>query len=93
MTCSLVASRIVSWTFIPLLGYYLLRGRGERSIEDRKSRGFGAMYFRVGQWAIRHRWIVMAGAAGVLAVGGMIGSSLKPQFFRRTCRSSRSSTC
>ena len=27
MTCSLVASRIVSMTFIPLLGYYLLRGR------------------------------------------------------------------
>ena len=30
MTCSLVASRIVSMTFIPLLGYYLLRGRPER---------------------------------------------------------------
>jgi multidrug efflux pump len=81
MTCSLVASRIVSWTFIPLLGYYLLRGRGEQSIEERKSRGFGAVYYRVGQWAIAHRWLVLAGAAGVLAVGGMIGKSLKPQFF------------
>jgi multidrug efflux pump subunit AcrB len=44
MTCSLVASRLVSWTFIPLLGYYLLRGRGEPSIEERKARGFGAGY-------------------------------------------------
>jgi len=81
MTCSLVASRLVSWTFIPLLGYYLLRGRGEKPIEERKTRGFGALYYRVGQWAIQHRWMVMAGAAGVLVVGGMIGRSIKPQFF------------
>jgi multidrug efflux pump subunit AcrB len=25
MTCSLIASRLVSMTFIPLIGYYLLR--------------------------------------------------------------------
>jgi multidrug efflux pump subunit AcrB len=81
MTCSLVASRLVSWTFIPLLGYYLLRGRGEPSMEERKSRGFGAAYYRLGRWAIGHRWMVMAGAAGVLAVGGFIGHQLKPQFF------------
>ena len=81
MTCALVASRIVSWTFIPLLGYYLLRGRGERSLEDRKKSGFGAAYYRVGQWAIEHRWIVLAGAGCILAVGGMIGKTLKPQFF------------
>jgi multidrug efflux pump subunit AcrB len=81
MTCSLVASRIVSWTFIPLLGYYLLRGRGEPSIEERKSRGFGAAYYRVGRRAIAHRWVVMAGAALVLVAGGVIGQALKPQFF------------
>ncbi len=81
MTCSLVASRIVSWTFIPLLGYYLLRARGEKSVEERKSRGFGAFYWRSGQWAIRHRWLVMAGAVGVLAVGATVGKSLKSQFF------------
>jgi multidrug efflux pump subunit AcrB len=81
MTCSLVASRIVSWTFIPLLGYYLLRGRGERPVSERKSHGFGAFYYRVGQWAIHHRWLVLAGAGGVLAIGGMVGHSLKPQFF------------
>jgi multidrug efflux pump subunit AcrB len=27
ITCSLVASRLVSMTFIPMLGYYLLRGK------------------------------------------------------------------
>lgn len=81
MTCSLVASRIVSWTFIPLLGYYLLRGKGERPLEERKKSGFGAFYYRLGTWAIDHRWIVMAGAAGVLAIGGTIAHALKPQFF------------
>jgi multidrug efflux pump subunit AcrB len=81
LTCSLVASRIVSWTFIPLLGGRLLRGRGEPSVEERKQRGFGAAYYRAGQWAIAHRWIVMAGAAGILAAGGWMASALKPNFF------------
>jgi multidrug efflux pump subunit AcrB len=81
MTCSLVASRLVSWTFIPLLGYYLLRGRGETPIAERKAKGFGAVYYKVGQWAIQHRWLVMAGAAVVLAGGGVIAHALKPQFF------------
>ena len=82
MTCSLVASRLVSWTFIPLLGFYLLRGRGEPSIEEAERReGFGAAYYRLGRWAIAHRWLVMAGAAGVLVLGGLIGGTLKPQFF------------
>jgi len=81
MTCSLVASRIVSWTFIPLLGYYLLRGRNEQTIEQRKASGFGAAYYRLGQWAIAHRWLVLAGALGVLVAGGKIATVLKPQFF------------
>jgi multidrug efflux pump subunit AcrB len=36
MTCSLIASRVVSMTFIPLLGYYLLRPnrKPERPVED-----------------------------------------------------------
>jgi multidrug efflux pump subunit AcrB len=80
MTISLVASRIVSMTFIPLLGAYLLRGRKERTIEERRTRGFAAQYYRVGQWAIRHRWAVLSAAVLVLAGGGWIGASLKQQF-------------
>ena len=34
MTCSLVASRVVSMTFIPLLGFYLLRAKHEPSIAE-----------------------------------------------------------
>jgi multidrug efflux pump subunit AcrB len=81
MTCSLVASRLVSWTFIPLLGGYLLRATGESSIEERKSHGFGAAYYRLGRWAIGHRWLVLAAAGVILVFGSMIGKSLKPQFF------------
>lgn len=80
MTCSLVASRVVSMTFIPFLGAYILRGHRVPSIEERRSRGFAAFYYRSGQWAIRHRWLVMAGALGILAAGSLVGSSLKQQF-------------
>jgi multidrug efflux pump subunit AcrB len=80
MTCSLVASRIVSMSFIPLLGHYLLRARREPSIEERRGQGFAARYYRTGQWAIRHRWLVMAGSLGVLALGAFLGRALKQQF-------------
>ena len=81
MTCSLVASRVVSMTFIPLLGYYLLRGRSESSIEERRSHGFASHYYKLGQWAIRRRWWVMAAASLFLVAGGTIGKALKQQFF------------
>src|SRR5262245_34833869 len=81
MTCSLVASRVVSMTFIPLLGYYLLRGRSEPSIEERRSHGFASRYYKLGQWAIRRRWWVMAAASLFLVAGGTIGKALKQQFF------------
>src|SRR5262245_37611995 len=62
LTCSLVASRLVSMTFIPLLGYYLLRPKAEASMEERRKKGFAAFYYRLGNWAINHRWGVLAGS-------------------------------
>ena len=53
--CSLVASRIVSMTFIPLLGYYLLRPKSETPVHERRQKGFAGFYYRVGIWAIQHR--------------------------------------
>jgi multidrug efflux pump subunit AcrB len=81
LTCSLVASRLVSMTFIPLLSYYLLRPRPEKTIAERRKSGFAAGYYRVGTWAINHRWRVMAGALGILVLGGVILSQLRTQFF------------
>jgi multidrug efflux pump subunit AcrB len=81
LTCSLVASRLVSMTFIPLLGYYLLRPKAEPSLAERRTKGFAAFYCRVGNAAINHRWKFLAGSLAFLALGGFFGSQLKQSFF------------
>ena len=78
---SLVASRIVSMTFIPLLGYYLLRPTAEPAIEERRKTGFAAAYYRAGSAAIRHRWAFLAASLALLGAGGAFVSQLKQQFF------------
>lgn len=82
LTCSLVASRLVSMTFIPLLGYYLLRPskKQELPLAERRQRGFAGWYYKVGHWAIAHRWKVLGGSLAFLALGGFFGSQLKTQF-------------
>ena len=56
-------------TFIPLLGYYLLRPTRmpEPPIEERRTQGFTGFYARSAKFAIEHRWKV---ALGSLAVPG-----------------------
>ncbi len=81
MTCSLVASRLVSMTFIPLLGYYLLRPKAETPIAERRTKGFAAFYYRIGTMAINYRWRVLAGSLVLLLLGGVFFSQLKQQFF------------
>jgi multidrug efflux pump subunit AcrB len=79
--CSLVASRLVSMTFIPLLGYYLLRPKAEPSIRERRQSGFAAAYYRVGSWAIAHRWAFLGASMFVIALGGAFMSQLKTMYF------------
>jgi multidrug efflux pump subunit AcrB len=79
--CSLVASRIVSMTFIPLLGYYLLRPKAEPSVHERRQSGFAAAYYRFGSFAIQHRWVFLAASLAILVAGGWFGRQLKTQFF------------
>jgi multidrug efflux pump subunit AcrB len=81
ITCSLVASRLVSMTFIPFLGYYLLRPTNEPSLEERKRKGFVRLYYKVGGLALDHRWAVFAGSLAFLALGVVFLSQLKTQFF------------
>ena len=81
MTCSLVASRLVSMTFIPLLAYYLLRPKVEESAREKRSHGFAALYYRAGLFAIRHRKLALLSSVLILAAGGWIGASLGQQFF------------
>jgi multidrug efflux pump subunit AcrB len=78
---SLVASRLVSMTFIPLLGFYLLKPKSETPVEERRQKGFSGFYYRVGTWAIEHRWKVAVGSLAFLALGVGVGSQLKTQFF------------
>jgi multidrug efflux pump subunit AcrB len=78
---SLVASRIVSMTFIPLLGYYLLRPKAEPSLEERRKSGFAALYYKVGTFSIKHRWAFLTASLLVLASGGFFMSHLKTNFF------------
>jgi multidrug efflux pump subunit AcrB len=81
IACSLVASRLVSMTFIPLLGYYLLRPKAEPPIEERRQKGFAAWYYRVGSAAIRNRWKVFLGSLAILFLGGLMMKNMKQQFF------------
>jgi multidrug efflux pump subunit AcrB len=81
ITCSLVASRLVSMTFIPLLGYYLLRPKAEAPIEERRQSGFAAVYYRIGLAAIAHRKTVLVGSTAILLLGGGFMSQLKTQYF------------
>ncbi|MBV9929086.1 MAG: efflux RND transporter permease subunit [Acidobacteria bacterium] len=80
LTCSLVASRVVSMTFIPLLAYYLLRPKAEKTIKERRKSGFAAVYYKVGTRAIEYRWRTLGASLVVLVLGGVIMSQLKTQF-------------
>jgi multidrug efflux pump subunit AcrB len=83
MTAALVSSRLVSMTFIPLLGYYLLRPRKtpEPSIEDRRQRGFYGAYYRLAGAAIRWRWGVLGLSFVFLGAGVLVAPRLRSQFF------------
>jgi multidrug efflux pump subunit AcrB len=83
MTCTLVASVIVSFTFIPLIAYYLIKPpkKLETPIAERRTHGFPGLYYRVGDFALRHRWGVFAGSLVLLVLGGVFFSRLHPQYF------------
>jgi multidrug efflux pump subunit AcrB len=70
MASALIASRIVSMTFIPLLGYYLLRPpqQAEPDMQERRSKGFSGWYFRTGSYAIEHRKKILLASLLVMRV-------------------------
>ena len=83
MTTALVCSRLASMTFIPLLGYYILRPdkKPEAPIEERRTTGFTGRYAAVAKFAIEHRWKVAIGSLAFLVLGGFLFSQLKTSFF------------
>src|SRR5262249_41107291 len=83
MTASLLCALVVSMTFVPFLGYYILRAPAKRepTIEEMRHRGFYGFYNRLVGQAIKHRWAVLGGSLVFLIGGGLFGSRLKTQFF------------
>ncbi len=78
MTCALVASRLVSMSFVPMLGYVLLRARKkpEKPIGERRVSGFGGLYCKVGSFAIKHHKMVIVASLAILASGVYFKSEL-----------------
>jgi multidrug efflux pump subunit AcrB len=81
ISVSLLAALLVSMTFVPLISSFLLESKTETPIEERRKRGFTGWYFRIAQKAIQHRKLCLAASLLVLAAGGIVFSTLKPQFF------------
>ncbi|MBK9314661.1 MAG: efflux RND transporter permease subunit [Acidobacteria bacterium] len=83
ITCSLVASRLVSMSFIPFLAYYLLRPSKKRelTVEEMRHRGFSGLYYRVGLWSLNHRWKVLGASIVFLLLGGLLVTQLRTEFF------------
>ncbi|MGB8681972.1 MAG: efflux RND transporter permease subunit [Candidatus Binatus sp.] len=82
MTCALVASRIVSMTFIPQLGYYLMRpGKPLPPIEYRRTHGVTGVYYKLGHYALEHRKVFVACSFLFLGGGVLIGTHLRSAFF------------
>lgn len=81
ISVSLLAALLVSMTFVPLISSFLLQSRTETSIEERRKSGFTGWYFRAAQKAIQHRKLCLTASLLVLVAGGVVFSTLKPQFF------------
>jgi len=83
MTASLIASRLVSMTFIPMLGYYWLRPSRKKPlpIEQRRKQGFTGFYYRTGHLLLEHRWLSMGLSIVFLLIGFYWGAKLRTAFF------------
>lgn len=82
MTCTLVASRIVSMTFIPQLGYYLMRpGKPLPPIEYRRTHGVTGVYYLIGHYALEHRKTFVACSMLFLLGGFLIAKQLRSAYF------------
>src|SRR5262249_4321509 len=81
IACALVASRLMSMTFLPLLAYYILKPGRDPMADAPRASLFGRAYERAVTFAIDHRWKFLAASSLVLAAGGFFASHLHRQFF------------
>src|SRR5262249_47018701 len=83
IACSLVASGVMSMTFLPLLAYYILKPERDQTTNQPRESRFGKAYERAVTFAIDHRWRVLAVSTLALVLGGFFASRLHRQFFPR----------
>ena len=84
VTASLVASRIVSMTFIPLLGYYMLRGQKglEAGLADGgKGSRFARIYNGFSERCMEHKWAALASCLAVLFAATSLVPKIGTNFF------------
>jgi multidrug efflux pump subunit AcrB len=83
MTVNLVAALIITFTFIPLIAFGIVRApkKAEPPIEERRRKGFTGWYARTISAAFHHRKTVLAGSLAILVAGGFVFSRLKSGFF------------
>jgi len=81
---SLVASRIVSMTFIPLLGYYMLKGQHgfEAGLtEGNKGSRFARIYNGFSEFCMDHKWASLAACLVVMGAAFSLLPLLGTNFF------------
>ena len=83
ITCSLVASRVVSMTFVPFMGQMLLRKKSENPINanGKPRQGVAGIFNGIIPWAIRHRKTMLAASLLFLLFGSVLVSHLSSAFF------------
>ena len=84
VSLSLISSRIVSMTFMPLLGYYLLKGQKgyEAALEGTgRSAELARKYNAITEWMLDHKAKSAAGFLLFLVVGLAPVTLIKTQFF------------
>ena len=83
MTVNLVAALIITFTFIPLIAFGIVRApkQAEKPLEERRRTGFTGWYARTMRAALNHRKTVLAGSLVILLGGGFVFSRLKSGFF------------
>jgi multidrug efflux pump subunit AcrB len=81
--CSLVASRIVSMTFAPLMGQVLFRDtpKPQPVTSLKPQHSFSSSYYRVRRWAIEHRKRVLSCSLLFLIIGRILVSPPQSSFF------------
>jgi multidrug efflux pump len=83
IACSLVASRVMSMSFLPFLAYYILKAERAPDADRPRDSWFGKVYQRAVTFAIDHRWRVLAASTLGLAAGAFFVTHLQRQFFPR----------